>query len=412
MMNSFKKSCAAISFAVAAFSASVSADVIAITGGTVHTLGKGGTIENGTVLIRDGKITAVGQNVSVPSDAKVIDASGQVVAPGFMHAASILGLSEVSAARSTNAHNASGSIYGASFNVEHGLNYRSLVIADNRRRGITHAMSGPSGADGLFHGSGLLVSLNSAPDMVLAKGPMLADINDGGNRSVAWAQLYQVFAEVKDFKRNRSSVMKGKGRTDYLLSTADMDALIPVVDGKQALALQLGGEVDIRKAIKFKKETGVELVLVGASEAWRVADDLAAAGIAVVIDAQDNRPTAFDEVWASRSNAAKLEKAGVKFAIADAGANHNASNIRQHAGIAVAHGLSWQAAMRSITAAPAEIYGLDDYGTLEAGKVANVVVWDGDPLQVTSNTTFVLVDGEDMPLVSRRTALRDKYLKQ
>ncbi|MEX0299998.1 MAG: amidohydrolase family protein [Kordiimonas sp.] len=411
-MKTLKKYCVAASCFVAAVTGPVAAETVAITGGTVHTLGSTGTLQNATVLIKDGIIEAVGTNVSIPADASVIDAKGQIVAPGFMHPDSILGLSEVSAVAHTNAHNASDSVFGAVFDVSYGLNYRSVVIADNRRNGVTHAVSNPSGADGMFLGSGAFISLSSAPDMMVDKGPMVLDISEGGNRSVAWARLRRILDDVKDYKRNRSAVQKGKGRTDYLLSAINMDALIPVVDGKQILAMRLDGEVDIRHALKLKEDYDLDVVLVGASEAWRVADELVAADVAVVIDPQDNLPTSFDVVWASRSNAAKLKAAGVKFAMAPAGSgnNHTAGNIGQVAAMAVAHGLDWETAMQAITVVPAEIFGFKGYGALEAGNVANIAIWDGDPLQVTSNTTHVLVNGEDKPLVSRRTLLRDKYL--
>lgn len=413
-MTSLRKYCLAASCLMALNAAPALADTIAITGGTVHTVGAKGTLENATVLIRDGKIAAVGVDVAVPSDATVIDASGQVVAPGFMHSNSMLGLSEISAVKSTNAHSARNTDFGAAFDVEYGLNYRSVVIADNRRQGLTQAVTLPSGSGDIFRGSGAVISLNSAPDMVIGNGPMVANLDAGGNRSVAWAKLHVIFDEVLDYKRNRSAVRKGKGRSDYMLSPLNMDALIPVVDGDKLLVLQLNSEVDIRKAIQLKNKYDLKLVIQGAREAWRVAADLAAADIAVVIDPNNNLPADFDQVWTSRSNAARLQAAGVKFAISPTGmaSNHNASIIGQVAAIAVAHGLDWDAALKSVTSAPAEIFGLGDYGTLEAGKVANVVVWDGDPLEVTSGATHVIVDGEDMPLVSRRTMLRDKYLNR
>lgn len=413
-MNIFKKYCVVVSCVAAAFTSPALADTIAITGGTVHTLGGAGTLENATVLVKDGRIEAVGTNINIPSGAEVIDAKGKVVAPGFMHPASILGLSEISSVAPTNAHNGSDSGLGAAFDVQYGLNYRSVVVADVRRQGVTHAAANPTGGDGIFHGSGVIVSLDSAPDMVLAGGPMLADLDDGGNRSVAWAKLRLILDEVKDYKKNRSAVRKGKGRSDYMLKPIEMDALIPVVDGDKMLALQFDGEVDFRKALALKAEYGLKLMVIGGAEAWRVADELAASDVAVLVDPQDNLPATFDHVWASRSNAARLHKAGVKFAFAPAGAgrNHNASNLAQVAAMAVAHGLPWEAAMKAITSAPAQIYGLKGYGRLEAGNVANIVVWDGDPLQVTSNTTHVIVEGKDMPLVSRRTKLRDKYMNR
>ena len=412
MIKGILKSCVVASVVFAGLSAPLHAETIAIIGGTVHTSGVAGTLENATVLVRDGVIVSVGTDVKVPKGATRIDATGQVVTPGLMHGASYLGLTEISAVKPTNAHSAKGSIFGAAFDVSHGLNFRSIVVPDVRRRGVTHALTIPSGADGLFSGSGALINLTGSHDMVLAKGPMFADLDKGGNRTVAWAKLRLIFDDVKEYKRNRTSIRKGKGRSDFVLSSLNMDALIPVVGGKQALVLFLNEEVDIHKAIKLKADYGLKLVLVGAAEAWLVADALAAPKIPVVIDAQDNMAKSFDSIGSSRRNAAVLAKAGVTFAIADAGGTHNASNIRQHAAIAVAHGLDWATALQAITSAPAEIFGLGKYGKLEPGMAANIVVWDGDPLQVTSNTTHVLVNGKDMPLISRRTMLRDKYLNK
>lgn len=401
-------------FASAALSFSLGAAVaetIAIKGGTVHTMGQKGVIEKGIILIEDGKIRDVGQDISIPSGAQVIDATGKVVTPGLMHGGSRLGLSEISMTKDSNGHSAQGSPFSAAFDVRYGLKSNSSVMADNRRHGLTHAITQPSGSDGIFAGSGALIALTGDAELYVAKGPMVAKLAKGGNRNVAWTKLRLIFDQVKFYTKNRSKIQRGEGPGDFLLSSFNMDALIPVVEGKQKMVLSVYSEDDLRQAISFQKETGVDLILSGATEAWKVADQLAAAKIPVLINPQSNLPENFGEVAASFSNAALLHKAGVDFAIIAGDVNHNAHTVNQMAGIAAAHGLDRDVALAAITSAPARIFGFEEsLGSLEKGKTANVVIWDGDPLEVTTNSTHVLVDGVNHPLVSRRTLLRDRYL--
>jgi len=387
------------------------AKTLAIKGGAVHTMGEQGVLENATVIIKDGRITAVGRDVTIPAGAEVIDAAGKVVTPGAMHSGSLLGLSEISLTKDSNEHSAKESPFSAAFDVRYGLDADSVVIADNRRQGLTHAISQPSGADGIFAGSGAVVSLTGGADMIFAKGPMVAYLEDSGNRNVAWAKLRLIFDQVKFYDSNRSRIRKGEGPDDFLLSAYNMEALAPVVKGRQKLVLVLNSANDIRQAIAFKRDTGADLILSGAAEAWKVADELARAQMPVIIDAQENLPDNFGKTGATLRNAARLDAAGVLFAISSGNSNHNAYMVNQMAGIAVAHGLKWQSALAAITLNPARIFGIDkDFGSLEKGKVANIVVWDGDPLEITSNATHVLVNGVNHPLVSRRTLLRDRYL--
>lgn len=413
MKQTFIKLIGAASLSAVLLSTTVQAETIALKGGTIHTVSAAGMIENGTLVITDGKITAVGTEVNIPADARVIDTSGKIIVPGFMNSNSRLGLSEITMTRDSNEHSAKGSPFGAAFDVRYGLNHHSVVIADNRRQGLTHALTQASNADGIFKGQGAIISLDGSRDMIMADGPMAAVLFAGGNRSVAWAKIRLIMDQVKHYARNRSNVLKGKGRSDYMLDPTNMDALLPLVKGDQALYLNVNSENDILQAISLKNDTGIKIIIVGASEAWRVADDLVRADVPVVIDPQNNLPENFGHTSASYSNAALLEKAGVTFAISPGGmgANHNAYMVNQVAGIAVGHGLSWETALKAITLVPAQMFGIDgSYGSLEEGKVANVVVWDGDPLEVTSNTEYVIIKGVEYPLVSRRTLLKDRYL--
>ncbi len=389
------------------------AQTLAIKGGTVHTIGKQGTLSNATILIEDGKIKAVGQNVIIPADAEIIDATGKIVVPGSMHSGSHLGLSEISMTKDSNEHDAKKSPFSAAFDVRYGLKSNSIVIADNRRHGLTHAITQPSLSDGVFYGSGAVISLTSGADMYFAKGPMIANFSKAGNRNVAWGKLRLILDQVKYYDKNRSRIMKGEWPGDFLLSSFNMAALVPVLKAAQKLVLMVDSEDDIRQAVALKQDYGLDLVISGAVEGWKVAGELVAAKIPVIIDPQANLPENFGKVAATYRNAALLAAAGVKFAISPGGmaANHNAFMVNQVAGLAVAHGLDWDRALQAITLSPAQIFGIDkSFGSLEKGKIANIVLWDGDPLEVTSNVTHVIVNGVNHSMISRRTLLRDRYL--
>lgn len=391
----------------------VQAKTLVIKGGTVHTMGKQGILTKATIVIKDGKIRAVGRNVTIPAGADVIDATGKIVVPGFMHSGSHLGLSEISLTKDSNEHSGKKSPFTAAFDVRYGLKSNSVVIADNRRHGLTHAITQPSDSDGIFYGSGVVISLTSSPDMVESRGPMIANPAKAGNRSVAWTEIRLILDQVKYYDSNRSRIMKGQGPDDFLLKGYDMAALAPVVKGKQKLLLMVDSEDDIRQAIALKKDYGLDIILSGAVEAWKVAGELAAADIPVIIDPEENLPENFGKIGATYRNAALLDAAGVRFAISPGGmaTNHNAFMINQVAGLAVAHGLDRRRALAAITLSPAQIFGIDkSFGSIEKGKIANIVLWDGDPLEVTSNPVHVIIRGVDYPLISRRTMLRDRYL--
>lgn len=389
------------------------AEITAIKGGIVHTMGRKGTIKDAVILLENGRIKAVGRNLSIPGGARVIDGAGKIIVPGFMHSGSYLGLSEISLTKDSNEHSAKKSPFTAAFDVRYGLKSNGSVIADNRRHGLTHAITQPSGSDGIFSGSGAIISLSGDSNMYLGKGPMMANPANAGNRNIAWAQIRLILDQAAFYNSNRTRILKGEGPDDFILPNYDMDALIALLNGQQKLVLTVNSEDDIRQAIALKKDYGLDLVLSGAVEAWKVARELAAAKIPVIIDPQDNLPVSFGQMGATYRNAALLDKAGVEFAISPGGMarNHNAHMVNQAAGIAVAHGLDWQRALRAITLSPARIFGIDkSFGSIEKGKIANIVIWDGDPLEVTSNPVHVLVKGKLYPLVSRRTLLRDRYM--
>lgn len=386
-----------------------SGKITAITDASVYTLGVQGKLDHATILLQGGYIMAVGTDIAVPPQSEIIDASGMIVTPGLMHANTYFGLSEITKTKDSNDHSAKGSLFGASFDIKYGLNYRSSVIEDNRRHGLTHVLSHPTSADDLFLGSGAIIHLSGTPDMSVQAGPMIAKLSVGANRSVFWMKLNRIFSELQAFQKN------GTKGASYLLDDYDMKALLPVLEGKQKMLLEVSSEIDLRQAILFKVKFDIDLVLLGATEAWRLAPELALADIPVIINPRDNLPDSFGTIFATGRNAALLHKAGVRFAIIPGKGNaqiHTAHHIAEAAGTAVRNGLPWEEALKAITLYPAQILGVEGIGAIEPGMVANIVIWDGDPLQVTTNPVNVIVAGNDIALISRRTLLRDKYIRK
>jgi imidazolonepropionase-like amidohydrolase len=408
-----------LTLAIAAFlSATAFGEVIAVTGGTVHTMGERGTLQGATVLIRDGRIAAVGTDVAVPAEARRIDARGKVVTPGIIDAHGQIGIEEIPGVEQTVDAASSERRFTASFDVVDAINPRSVVIPVNRIEGITRAVVAPTHTSGgsLIAGRGAIIALVHPTDYVTrSPAAMYATFGEwgarlsGGSRGVAMLHLREAFEDARDFAANRAA-FEQRGRRDYALSRLDLEALQPVVAGELPFVLGVNRASDIRAALRLAGDYGLRLVILGGAEAWMVADEIAAAGVPVLINPLQNLPDSFEILGATLENAARLHAAGVTIAFAS-GQTHNARNVTQHAGNAVAHGLPWDAAMAALTVAPARIWDIGDrVGRLEPGLDADVVVWDGDPLEVTTYADHVLIRGIEVPMHSRHTRLRDRYL--
>ncbi|MFL5540237.1 MAG: amidohydrolase family protein [Longimicrobiaceae bacterium] len=395
------------------------AQTIAITGGTVYPV-TGAPIPNGTVLIRDGRIVAVGAGVAVPAGAQRIDATGKWVTPGLFESSTNLGLTEVSQVDETNDFRLNQSQEGgdqvaAAFNVSDGINPRSMVIPVTRIAGVTTVVSRPSG--GLIAGQAIAIDLlgNRVEDMTIASPvAMFASLAENsraagnGARAGQTMRLREVLEDARAWARSREAFERGETR-DFSVSRLDLAALQPVLAGRLPLAVEVHRASDIQSVLRIGREYGLKLVIVGGTEAWMVADDLRRANVPVLVKVLSNLPESFEVLGATYENAARLRRAGVQVAITS-GETFKAYNIRQEAGNAVAYGLPWEEAFRAVTLAPAQIWGVADrYGSLEAGKVANVVVWSGDPLELLTRVEHVIIRGHEVPLVSRETELRDRY---
>ena len=389
------------------------AQTIAITGGTVYPV-SGPKIDNATVLIRDGRIAAVGTNVAVPAGATRIDAAGKWVTPGFIDGAGQMGLREISAIQNTNEATLRGNDVAASFNVLEGINPASTLIAVNRMEGITSTVAVPNGS--LIWGQAVMIDLDGETiDAMRVKSPvaMVADLSEGakeaggGSRAGVAQRLRRVLNDAREYATRRADYRRAQIQP-LSASAADLEALQPVLRGELPLLVVANRRSDIETALRIAREYKVKLILAGAAEGWMIPGEIAAAGVPVLVEPMDNIPT-FDALGIRYENAPLLAKGGVKVALMET-ATENTRDLRQQAGNAVASGMTWDQALRAVTLTPAEVFGVADrYGSLDAGKVANVVVWSGDPFDFSTGVEHVFIRGRDIPLRSRQTELLERY---
>jgi len=413
------------------------AQTVAIANGRILT--GTGTIERGTVVIRDGRIAAVGANVAVPPGAEIIDANGGVIAPGFVAVDSGLGAVEVSALSDTNDLRQASNSLSAAFDLSWGLDPDSFTLPVARLGGITRAIvvpehPGSSGghvheedtagvgegglhSPGLFAGQAAAIHLAEGNDILVEpRVAMVAPFGDagagvaGGARGAEFTLFREILREVRLYAANRAAYDRGNLR-DLMLSRADLEALIPVAQGRMPLIVTVHRAADIRNVLRLAEEEGLDIILDGAEEGWRVADEIAAARVPVLLNPLANLPQSFEVRGATMENAARLNAAGVLIAIkGNEGSVHRARETRYNAGNAVAHGLPYEAAIAAITVNPARIFGLESrFGGLRPGVAADVVVWTGDPLEPLSQPVAIFVNGQRQPLESRALELRDRY---
>ena len=396
------------------------AQTIAITGGKVYPV-SGPVIENGTVVIRGGEIVAVGSNVAVPADAQRIDATGKVVTPGLVNAATQLTLVEIGAVGATREAQARGREgIAAAFRPWEGLNPTSVLISPARNAGVTTVLVAPSG--GLISGQAGVVHLvpGTAADMVL-KAPvaMVASLGpsrgpNGSPRAETIMRLREILDDPRVYRTRRADFERAQTRT-LAAGRLDLEAMLQVLDGRIPMVVEADKASDIEAAMKLAKDYNFRLIVAGGAEGWQIADKLAAARIPVLTGAMNNIPESFSSLGQRQENAGLLSKAGVQVTVVgNAGGGDeeafNVRNVRFEAGNAVAYGMDWNTALRSITLTPAETFGVADrVGSLAAGKVADVVIWSGDPLDFASQPEHVFVRGQEIRQPSRQDLLEERY---
>ncbi|MFL5463153.1 MAG: amidohydrolase family protein [Gemmatimonadaceae bacterium] len=400
--------------------AAASAQTIAITGGKVYPV-SGPVIENGTVLITNGKIAAVGANIPIPAGAQRIDATGKIVTPGFVNAATQLGVQEISAVSDTRDESARGrDNIAAAFTVWEGLNPNSVLLAPARKEGITSFVVIPTG--GLVSGQAALVDVvpGTTTDMIIrAPVAMVAEIGDAqaaglSSRGELIVKLRELLEDARFFQTHRDAFDRAQTRP-FVTSRLDLQAMIPVIEGRLPLLVTVNRAADIDAAMRLARDYNVKLMIGGGAEAWMMADKLAAARIPVLTGAMNNIPADFASLGQRQENAGLLRKAGVAVAlVGNAGGGDeeafNVRNIRQEAGNAVSYGMTWDDALRAVTLAPAELFGVTDrVGSLQSGREGNVVVWSGDPFEFTTRAEHVFVRGREYNEKTRQDMLVERY---
>ena len=419
--NSIKLSSllAATALAFAAF-LPLDAQTIAITGGRVFPV-TGPPIDGGTVIVTNGKITAVGANLAVPAGAQTIDATGKWVTPGFINSSTQLGVVEVSQVNSTRDMTARGKDnIAAAFTVWEGLNPNSVLLAPARNEGITTIAVIPAG--GLVSGQAALLNIvpGTTTDM-LVKAPvaMVAEIGDAssagvGSRGELLVKLRELLEDTRFFQTRRAAYERAETR-DFAASRLDLQAMIPVIEGRLPLLITVDRASDIDAALRLAREYSLKIIIGGGAEAWMMADRLAAARVPVLTGAMNNIPGGFAALGQRQENAALLRRAGVSVAlIGNAGGGDeeafNVRNLKQEAGNAVAYGMTWDDALRSVTLTPAEVFGVADrFGSLQAGRDGNIVIWSGDPFEFTTRAERVFIGGKEYPGMTRQDMLTERY---
>jgi imidazolonepropionase-like amidohydrolase len=397
-------------------------ETIAIVGAKAYITPGADPTLNATIIIRGGRVEAAGSGLPIPAGAQVIHAEGKIVTPGLMNSGTELGLVESGSDDTTDRAISSGPI-GAAFDVQYALNPNSTLFPLARADGLTRAVTLPSASAGApFTGLGAVLRLSEGAEildrpraaMFAVTGGMAAS-QVGGSRSAQWVLLRNALDEALRYMKSGQTEKAEPGH-NQLLTRMNLEALVPVIQGKVPLAISALRESDIRQAIKLADDYKLRVIICGADEAWRVADLLAMHKIPVVLNPFSDIPATFDQIGARADNAALLARAGViiSFSVPGVHYSHNAGLVaREAAGIAVANGLTWNQALKAVTVNPAETWGISDhYGTLEPGRDADLVIWSGDPFEPMSAPEVVLVRGKRVSLHTRQIELEERYSPQ
>jgi len=395
------------------------AETVLLRNGVIHTEGAQGTIEGGSILLVDGVVTAMGVDVVAPERATIIDLKGHAVTPALFGGVGHLGVIEVEQEHTTEDSTLHLGKMHPEFDPLFAFNPDSIPVEVSRVEGIGFAVLEP-GATGARRGglgSSVIAGLasvvrldgrnNSSLKALSVRLGESAQSLAGDSRAGAYLLLSQAFEEARDPKVAAS-------HEQQLLTPAGRRVLQSVLAGQKPVLFSVDRAADIRTVVEFSQREKLQAVVVGGSEAWRVAPLLASARIPVILDPLDDLPESFDRIGSTLENAARLHRAGVAIAFSlRADSPHMERKLRQAAGNAVAHGLPWDVALAALTREPARIFhATHEYGSIATGRVANLVVWSGDPLEVTSLVEASWLNGQRISLQTRQTALRDRYLEK
>ncbi|MEL6853319.1 MAG: amidohydrolase family protein [Bacteroidota bacterium] len=395
----------------------------ALTNATIETVSNGQV--SGTLLIRDGKIAALGEDVSIPSDATTIDCEGMTIYPGLIDGGTRVGLAEVGSISLTQDFREVGDV-NPQVQALTAVNPSSVVIPVTRVNGVTTVISAPAG--GLFSGTAALINLHGyTPDQMYAgfKGIVMNFPSTGrrGRRDRRTPEevkkamekrlktLNDIWKKAEGYANLMDAAQAGKGEKPTYYP--EMEALAAVVKGDMPLMIEVNAAADIEAAIGWVEGKEIKAIFTGVGEGWRVADKLAASKIPVIAGPVLTTPSrGYDRYDRPYANAGIMHKAGVKVAIRS-NESENARNLPYNAGFAAAYGMGKEAALRAVTLTAAEIFGVSDQlGSLEVGKSATLFVADGDPFEPKTNITHLFISGWNVPVDSRHTRLYEEFLER
>lgn len=386
---------------------------ILIRHATVHTAGPQGTLQNADVLVQGGVIRAVGSNLQAPASVSVVEANGKPLTPALFGGITEIGIEEVSGEAETvdsAVTLATDQPMRPEFDVTLAYNPESVLIPVARVEGLGFTLLGANTGGSFIAGQGGVMRLDGSADPI---GPRVLFVKlgsdvlgkSGSSRAAQWMLLDQMVGEAR-----------GRIAADSphaLLTPTGRAVLARYLAGNGRIVVNVNRAADIRQLLRWAQREKVRIAIASGVEAWKLAPEIARAGVPVFVDALADLPGDFDQIGATLQNAARLQAAGVQVSFAQFGdASHNARKIRQYAGNAVANGLPWEAGLQGLTRVPAQVLGVDDkLGTIAPGKLADLVLWTGDPLDVANVASRLWLGGRAIPMRSRQTELRDRYLQ-
>lgn len=394
---------------------SSSAQVVAITGARVYPV-SGPLIENGTVIFENGRITQVGAGIACPSGAQCIDAQGKWVTPGIFNALTTLGVNEIGQVQSTQDASARGERgVAASFESWQGFNPASPWLQVTRNDGVVVAGLMPGG--NFVSGQAAVIDLSNgslSDALVRAPAAMVADMaSTGENRGQARGEVIgRMDALLSDAAAYRpGNDVERSGTRPTSAPARDLQALKLVLSRRIPLIFEADRASDIEAAMNMARKHNIQLIIAGGAEAWQVAARLGRENVPVIVGSLNNIPQSFSTLGARQDNAALLRQAGVRVIVAGGADAFNARNVKYEAGVAVAFGMPWADALEAITLAPARAFGVANrVGSLERGKDATLVIWNGDPLELSTRPIQVFVRGRNVLAPSRQDELMRRYL--
>jgi imidazolonepropionase-like amidohydrolase len=413
-----------LSLLVAAAFAAATGQTVALVGGTLHPV-SGPDVANGTIILRDGKIAAMGAGIEVPAGAKVVDVKGRHVYPSLFPPLTELGLTEISSVRATVDTTELGEI-NPQARADFAMNFDSELLPVARSAGILVAGVTPIG--GIVSGSLAAMKLDGwtredatlrAPAAIVVRWPDLAiDRSPAARISVrlqekrrdeALEKLKNVFAEARAYARAKAA--EGKAGIPRHDQDPKLEALLPALEGQLPVIVVAQRVAQLRGALAWAREEKLNLVLAGARDGWRVADEIAKANVPVIVEQPIELPTRPDEPYdANFASAGVMAKAGVRLAFTDGSNASNTRNLPHQAAAAVAFGFPREKAVAAMTLEPARILGVADrIGSLEPGKDATVIVTDGDILDLRTHVLAAWLDGRALDLTDKQKLLYERY---